>query len=115
LVIASPSNPKFQVPNPNALNRRLLTRNADVPVPIRDATRVYGPRTTPVRLLWVAASAGALHTGRMTVAAAATAFLTGADGFVGRALIKVLRSLDHQVFALARGSESAPADRRSPP
>jgi nucleoside-diphosphate-sugar epimerase len=43
----------------------------------------------------------------MPVAAAATAFITGADGFVGRALIKVLRSLDHQVFALARGSGAA--------
>jgi hypothetical protein len=43
----------------------------------------------------------------MPVTAAATAFITGADGFVGRALIKVLRSLDHQVFALARGSEAA--------
>jgi nucleoside-diphosphate-sugar epimerase len=68
---------------------------------------VYGPRTTPVRLLWVAASVGALHTGRMPVAAAATAFITGADGFVGRALIKVLRSLDHQVFALAGCSDAA--------
>jgi nucleoside-diphosphate-sugar epimerase len=43
----------------------------------------------------------------MPVAAAATAFITGADGFVGRALIKVLRSLDHQVSALARGSDAA--------
>jgi nucleoside-diphosphate-sugar epimerase len=43
----------------------------------------------------------------MPVAAAATAFITGADGFVGRALIKVLRSLDHQVFALARCSDAA--------
>jgi hypothetical protein len=43
----------------------------------------------------------------MPVAAAATAFVTGADGFVGRALIKVLRSLDHQVFALAQCSDAA--------
>ena len=43
----------------------------------------------------------------MPVTAAATAFITGADGFVGRALIKVLRSLDHQVFALAGGSDAA--------
>lgn len=67
---------------------------------------MYESRTTPVRLLWVAASAGALHTGRMPVAAA-TAFITGADGFVGRALITVLRSLNHKVFALARGSDAA--------
>ena len=43
----------------------------------------------------------------MPVATAPTAFITGADGFVGRALIKVLRSLDHQVFALARSSDAA--------
>ena len=43
----------------------------------------------------------------MSVATAATAFITGADGFVGRALIKVLRSLDHEVFALACGSDAA--------
>jgi len=43
----------------------------------------------------------------MTVAAGATAFITGGEGFVGRALIKVLRSLDHQVFALARCSAAA--------
>jgi len=60
-----------------------------------------------VRLLWVAASVGPLHTGRMPVTAAVTAFITGADGFVGRALIKVLRSLDHQIFALARSSDAA--------
>jgi nucleoside-diphosphate-sugar epimerase len=43
----------------------------------------------------------------MPVAAATTAFITGADGFVGRALIKVLRSLGRQVFALARSSDAA--------
>lgn len=60
-----------------------------------------------MRLLWVAASVGALQTGRMPVAAAATAFITGADGSLGRALIKALRSLDHQVFALAKCSAAA--------
>ena len=43
----------------------------------------------------------------MSVTAATTAFITGADGFVGHALIKVLRGLDHQVFALARSSHAA--------
>ena len=43
----------------------------------------------------------------MPVAAAATAFITGADGFVGTALIRVLRGLGHPVFALARSSDAA--------
>ena len=43
----------------------------------------------------------------MPVAAAATAFITGADGFVGTTLIKVLRGLGHQVFALAHSSDVA--------
>ena len=41
------------------------------------------------------------------VAGAATAFITGADGFVGTALIRVLRGLGHPVFALARSSDAA--------
>jgi nucleoside-diphosphate-sugar epimerase len=43
----------------------------------------------------------------MPVTAAATVFITGGDGSVGRALIKVLRSLNHQVYALAGGSDAA--------
>lgn len=43
----------------------------------------------------------------MSLAAAATAFITGADGSLGRALIKALRGLDHQVFALAQCSAAA--------
>jgi NAD dependent epimerase/dehydratase family len=74
----------------------------------RTATsRSYGPRTSAVRLLWVSACVSALHTGPMPVAGAATAFITGADGFVGTALIGVLRGLGHPVFALARSSDAA--------
>jgi len=43
----------------------------------------------------------------MPVAGAATAFITGADGFVGTALIRVLRGLGHPVFALAGSSDAA--------
>ena len=60
-----------------------------------------------VRLLWVFACVPALHTGPMPVAGAATAFITGAEGFVGTALIRVIRGLGHPVFALARSSDAA--------
>ena len=68
---------------------------------------MYELRTSAVRLLWVFACVPALHTGPMPVAGAATAFITGADGFVGTALIRVLRGLGHPVFALARSSDAA--------
>jgi nucleoside-diphosphate-sugar epimerase len=43
----------------------------------------------------------------MPLAGAATAFITGAEGFVGTALIRVLRGLGHPVFALARSCDAA--------
>ena len=60
-----------------------------------------------MRLLWVFVGVPALHTGPMPFAGAATAFITGADGFVGTALVRVLRDLGHPVFALARSSDAA--------
>ena len=57
--------------------------------------------------MWVFTSLAALHTGPMPVARAATAFITGAEGFVGTALIRILRGLGHPVFALAWSSEAA--------
>ena len=42
----------------------------------------------------------ARHTGRMAVVANATAFVTGASGFIGTELIKVLNARGHDVFGL---------------
>ena len=38
---------------------------------------------------------------------AATTFITGADGFVGRALVKILVARGHQVFGLTQTAEAA--------
>jgi heme/copper-type cytochrome/quinol oxidase subunit 2 len=43
-----------------------------------------------VRALWVVANPSALHTGHMTVTTAATAFITGAAGFIGSVLLLAL-------------------------
>ena len=43
----------------------------------------------------------------MTGATAATTFVTGGDGFVGRALVKVLTLRGHRVFALADSAAAA--------
>jgi nucleoside-diphosphate-sugar epimerase len=45
--------------------------------------------------------------------ARATAFVTGADGFLGRELVKVLAARGHQVFALTRSLEAAQSVRRA--
>jgi nucleoside-diphosphate-sugar epimerase len=49
----------------------------------------------------------------MTGDARPTTFVTGAAGFIGTALIKVLIALGHQVFGLARCAEAAERVRRS--
>lgn len=43
----------------------------------------------------------------MTGSTAATAFVTGGDGFIGRALVKVLTLRGHRVFALADSAAAA--------
>jgi nucleoside-diphosphate-sugar epimerase len=53
------------------------------------------------------------HTGGMADDARATAFVTGADGFLGRELVKVLVARGHQVFALTHSVEAAQSVRRA--
>ena len=64
---------------------------------------------SPVRVLSVVAMSRALHTGYMTGDARPTAFVTGASGFIGSALIKILMARGHQVLGL---TESETAARR---
>jgi hypothetical protein len=61
--------------------------------------RLYGRRTSSVRVLWVVVTSLALHTGHMAVDAGATTFVTGAAGFIGPELTKVLVARGDQVFA----------------
>ena len=49
----------------------------------------------------------------MTTETRLTAFVTGAAGFLGTELVKVLRSRGHQVFGLARSVEGAERLRRA--
>ena len=74
---------------------------------------LYGRRTSSVRLLWVVASSPPLHTGHMTGDARATTFVTGAAGFIGTELVKVLVGRGHQVFGLAQCAEAARRVRRA--
>ena len=45
--------------------------------------------------------------------AVATTFITGADGFIGTELVKVLVARGHQVFGLAASPEAAQRLRRA--
>ena len=66
-----------------------------------------------MRVLSVVVSSLALHTGHMAGDAGATAFVTGAAGFIGMELIKVLKARGHRVFGLTRSSEAAHRVRRA--
>lgn len=77
------------------------------------STALYGRRTGPVRELWVVARPLASHTDFMAGDTAATTFVTGAAGFVGTALVKVLLARGHQVFCLTESVEAAQRVRRA--
>jgi nucleoside-diphosphate-sugar epimerase len=66
-----------------------------------------------VRVLSVAASSLAFHTGGMAGDARATTFVTGAAGFIGTELVKVLKARGHRVFGLARSLDAAERVRRA--
>jgi nucleoside-diphosphate-sugar epimerase len=66
-----------------------------------------------VRVLSVVTISLALHTGDMAGDAGATAFVTGAAGFIGIELVKVLMARGHQVFGLTRSLEGAHRVRRA--
>ncbi len=55
-------------------------------------------------MLWVVVTSFALHTGRMAGDAGTTTFVTGAAGFIGTELIKVLVARGRQVFGLTDAS-----------
>jgi nucleoside-diphosphate-sugar epimerase len=63
-------------------------------------------------VLWVVVSPLPVHTGHMTGATAATAFVTGAAGFIGTALVRVLLAHGHEVHGLTPSAEAAQHVRR---
>jgi len=74
---------------------------------------LYDRRTSRVRVMSVVAISNAPHTGVMTGDAAPTAFVTGASGFIGAELVKVLVAGGRQVFGLTRSAEGAQRVRRA--
>lgn len=65
-----------------------------------------------MRALWVVAGPLTVHTGHMTGATTATAFVTGAAGFIGTALVRVLLARGHEVYGLTPSAEAAQHVRR---
>ena len=60
-----------------------------------------------VRVLWVVGRPLAGQTHLMTRESVATAFITGAGGFIGTELVKALIARGHEVFGLAPSAEAA--------
>src|SRR5262249_5109648 len=73
----------------------------------------YGRRTGRVRVLSVVVRRRVIHTARMASNAAATTFITGAGGFIGTQLVKLLVDGGHQVFCLTQSVEAAQRVRRA--
>ena len=66
-----------------------------------------------MRPLWVVARLPPLHTVGMAGDAFATTFITGADGFLGAALVKVLVGRGHRVLGLVASPEAGRRLRRA--
>ena len=66
-----------------------------------------------MRVLSVGTAAQGSHTGDMATGSRATTFVTGAAGFIGSALVKLLVARHHQVFGLSESVEAAEGVRRA--
>jgi len=69
-------------------------------------------RTSPVRAVSVVGNPLARHTGYMAGDPERTMFVTGASGFIGAELVKLLVACGHRVFGLTRSAEAAQRLRR---
>ena len=108
-----PVNPLISFP-PQPLFGQLVQMGPAIkrPVPTEEVAS-YESCTGPVRVLSVVASSLPLHTGHMTGDAGTTTFITGAAGFIGTELVKILKARGHQVLGLAQCAEAAQRVRRA--
>ena len=66
-----------------------------------------------MRVLWLVGASSSAHTVQMKVEPRAKTFVTGASGFIGTALVKILAAAGHEVLGLARSVEGARRVRRA--
>ena len=90
-----------------------MTPAAPAFMAISSYCRLYGRRTGRVRALSVVTSSARTHTHDMAGHTRAVAFITGADGFIGTELVKILVARSHQVFGLAPSVAAAQRVRRA--
>ena len=74
---------------------------------------MYEDRTSAVRVLSVAVPCLEQHTGAMETDTRATTFVTGAGGFIGSELVRVLVARHHRVYGLTDSLEAADRLRRT--
>ena len=74
---------------------------------------MYERCTSSVRVLSVGTDVFGQHTGYMATDTRATTFVTGAAGFIGSELVKLLVARHHRVFGLANSVEAAERVRRA--